>query len=564
MPVGDEILELAGGAVCTTGCKTHPDGYRHPPKLLEACNVFAKCLELAARPETIRDFPNLDERWCENTIEQFGALLCAKSSDGLGSSIISEKLANVVEIASAGKAHVDYGSCGLSDIATCEDCLVADHRGGVQNYWATSYACAWHGGRCVPAHQGAPAVTDLASCDGNPVPEDLQLVGEAITGTSVAERRGATKMALLISLRYTGTKNELKGTTFDAQRVFHHLVNYEKFSPEHITVFHDTPEYDVFFQGANLVHFQPWRSLQLLKVIQTSISQLKSSDFFLFYYSGHGFVMRDHERDELDGLDEVIALPNGELLTDDDFYKELAKIPKGVSVTAFADACHSEGFSDLPFNYMHETRTWCTDWTGLYEVNTWQNMFRRIVTTPHARSLPQADITFIAGSQNHQTSVELGGEDGGALSLLVMRLWQKPTGRKGWFGLGAKRQPMQFHEAIQSIVKEFDAEEEIDQVPNVAAWPTFRDYEPFSPFSADFLVKRDPALGGPIPFEGARAIAPRMCEHGGLDEDGVSHQRKAKLIAAASEHFFFSDGLSDATNERIMTREGWHTGKADD
>ena len=133
-----------------------------------------------------------------------------------------------------------------------------------------------------------------------------------------------------------------------------------------------------------------------------------AGDFF--FSSGHGVQSAPGSApEELDTRDEWLIAPSMEPIKDDDVYRFLVAMPAGVTVTVVADACHSEGFSDLPLNYMPgrmsradlegvdlgETfdvqREWCAD----------------LLEAPEA-GVPRARITFISGSQNHQTSADLG------------------------------------------------------------------------------------------------------------------------------------------------------------
>ncbi len=78
----------------------------------------------------------------------------------------------------------------------------------------------------------------------------------------------------------------------------------------------------------------------LLSGLRSAAKTLKSGDFFLLTYSGHGGQMPDTNADEDDGQDETWCLFDGQLL-DDELYFELNRFAKGVRVLVLSDSCHS-------------------------------------------------------------------------------------------------------------------------------------------------------------------------------------------------------------------------------
>ena len=78
----------------------------------------------------------------------------------------------------------------------------------------------------------------------------------------------------------------------------------------------------------------------LLAGMRGAAKALKSGDFFLMSYSGHGGQVPDIDGDEPDGKDETWCLYDGQLL-DDELYFELSKFAAGVRVLVLSDSCHS-------------------------------------------------------------------------------------------------------------------------------------------------------------------------------------------------------------------------------
>ncbi len=78
----------------------------------------------------------------------------------------------------------------------------------------------------------------------------------------------------------------------------------------------------------------------LLAGMRSAAKALKSGDFFLLTYSGHGGQVPDINGDEPDGMDETWCLYDGQLL-DDELYFELSKFAAGVRILVLSDSCHS-------------------------------------------------------------------------------------------------------------------------------------------------------------------------------------------------------------------------------
>ena len=77
-----------------------------------------------------------------------------------------------------------------------------------------------------------------------------------------------------------------------------------------------------------------------LAAIRAAAKRLKSGDFFLLSYSGHGGQVDDLSGEEQDKLDETWCLFDGQLI-DDELYLELGRFAKGVRVLVLSDSCHS-------------------------------------------------------------------------------------------------------------------------------------------------------------------------------------------------------------------------------
>jgi len=86
----------------------------------------------------------------------------------------------------------------------------------------------------------------------------------------------------------------------------------------------------------------------VISELTKAAKKLKSGDFFLLTYSGHGGQLPDLNSDEEDAQDETWCLYDGELV-DDELYFYLGQFAKGVRILVFSDSCHSGTVVKLAF-----------------------------------------------------------------------------------------------------------------------------------------------------------------------------------------------------------------------
>mmetsp|Transcript_38637 Transcript_38637/g.109547 ORF Transcript_38637/g.109547 Transcript_38637/m.109547 type:complete len:375 (+) Transcript_38637:89-1213(+) len=79
------------------------------------------------------------------------------------------------------------------------------------------------------------------------------------------------------------------------------------------------------------------------------------NDYLVFYYSGHGMSVKDHDGDEADGKDEAFCFIDEEgqvtgktLMRDDEFAEAVcAATPANARIVIMCDCCHSGTIADL-------------------------------------------------------------------------------------------------------------------------------------------------------------------------------------------------------------------------
>jgi hypothetical protein len=93
------------------------------------------------------------------------------------------------------------------------------------------------------------------------------------------------------------------------------------------------------FTGSMMLSSQA-TSTAVTEAIRVAAEELRSGDFFLLSYSGHGGQLRDLGGDEPDQLDETWVLYDRQLL-DDELYALWGYFQAGVRILVLSDSCHS-------------------------------------------------------------------------------------------------------------------------------------------------------------------------------------------------------------------------------
>ncbi|KDP40906.1 hypothetical protein JCGZ_24905 [Jatropha curcas] len=175
----------------------------------------------------------------------------------------------------------------------------------------------------------------------------------ALSSSSSSHRSGQPrKRALLIGVTYKQWKYRLKGTVNDVKRIRNMLIDQFAFQKENILVLTEE-EIDK--------ELSPTK-----KNIQSSLKWLvencRDGDSLVFYFSGHGLRQPDFDKDERDGFDETICpvdfLEEGMILDNDINSVIVQPLPKGVTLHAIVDACHSGTILDLVHVYDKVKRKW--------------------------------------------------------------------------------------------------------------------------------------------------------------------------------------------------------------
>jgi hypothetical protein len=186
------------------------------------------------------------------------------------------------------------------------------------------------------------------------------------------------KKALLIGINYsTNPANRLNGCINDTINMQELLVSQLGYSTSNITVLRDDKPLQ-----------QPTRAKILAELTKIVADSSKCTEIWVCY-SGHGTQITDKNRDETDGLDEVIVpvdyLSSG-FISDD----EINKIIQNAACRAvfMFDSCRSGTVCDLP---------WC------YDYKSPSSYVRR---GENNKLIKNQDIYMFSGCKDNQTSAD--------------------------------------------------------------------------------------------------------------------------------------------------------------
>ncbi|XP_048227279.1 metacaspase-1 [Ricinus communis] len=160
------------------------------------------------------------------------------------------------------------------------------------------------------------------------------------------------KRALLIGITYASWRNRLKGTVNDVKNMRKLLIETSGFQEENILVLTEEEARPEFTPTK--------RNIQ--KSLNWLVEDCRAGDSLVFYFSGHGVRQPDFNKDEQDGFDETICpvdfLEEGMIFDNDINSTIVWPLPRGVTLHAIVDACHSGTILDLVRVYDREKKQW--------------------------------------------------------------------------------------------------------------------------------------------------------------------------------------------------------------
>ena len=188
------------------------------------------------------------------------------------------------------------------------------------------------------------------------------------------------KAAVLVGINYYSVPNaRLNGCINDINNISQVMTRHFNYAPENITkLSDDTTNPSLIPNRTNIL-------THLTKLINDSASYSE----IWFHYSGHGSQIRDVNRDETDGLDEVIIpvdFQTSGVITDDELF-QIIKLSKCKTILVF-DSCHSASVCDLQWKFEYVTK----------------NQFRK--SSASNKYIPYPYIYCFSGCKDNQTAAD--------------------------------------------------------------------------------------------------------------------------------------------------------------
>ena len=153
------------------------------------------------------------------------------------------------------------------------------------------------------------------------------------------------KKALLVGINYKGIKGAaLNGCINDIINMSEVLIDSYDYEAKNITKLRD---------DIPNAAFSPTRA-NIISGLTALVAQSANLSEIWFHYSGHGSQVRDINRDEADGLDEILVpldFQRSGFITDDEIFN-IVKNSKCKTILVF-DSCHSGSVCDLQWSYQY-------------------------------------------------------------------------------------------------------------------------------------------------------------------------------------------------------------------
>jgi hypothetical protein len=205
------------------------------------------------------------------------------------------------------------------------------------------------------------------------------------------------KQACLVGINYTGTQYALNGCVNDVYKFRHLLIHKYNYDPKDV----------------RLIINQYATRNTILREFTRLVENAISGDTICFSFSGHGVNAKDHNKDEKDGMDELIVTADFYGIMDDEFKAILKKhLKEGVKMFALFDNCHSGTILDLRYQYKNQ--------------NTELTVHDKYSDTP-------GQVICLSGCRDDQVSMDayLNNQYNGALTWALVDVLYK-NGSMSW------------------------------------------------------------------------------------------------------------------------------------
>jgi len=148
-------------------------------------------------------------------------------------------------------------------------------------------------------------------------------------------------VALLIGIKYEGTKYELNGCVNDLKNTYN--IATDNLGMSFSKIYVGIEDEKDFRPKGDVEYFYPDKK-NLEKYLTKVVKNAKKGTVIYFHFSGHGAQLPDSSGEEEDGKDEGVVSSDLKLLQDDFLIQMVTKETKMISIM---DCCHSGTIWDI-------------------------------------------------------------------------------------------------------------------------------------------------------------------------------------------------------------------------
>jgi metacaspase-1 len=230
------------------------------------------------------------------------------------------------------------------------------------------------------------------------------------------------KKALLVGINYIGAENELRGCINDVNNMNNFLLSIGYTQKNIIRLTDKTVTKPT---KKNIID-------NLVKLINNAVA----GDELFFLYSGHGTIVVDVSRDEVETRSDSAICPldysvNG-VIVDDDIRSLLLPLKKNVKLTIVLDSCNSGTCCDLKYNY--RDLSYNRPKADMINYNSSQWVAKQALLLNNNYTDCTGDIYSISGSSDTQTSADtvINGKPSGALTGTLLNIFKSYNNILTW------------------------------------------------------------------------------------------------------------------------------------
>lgn len=168
----------------------------------------------------------------------------------------------------------------------------------------------------------------------------------------------------------------------------------------------------------------------ILKVIDSIGNVIQDGDYFIFYFSGHGDLMKDLNNDEESGYDQVLVAYD-DYIIDDEIFERLNRYFVESNNIMIVDACHSSTSYKSAFGSLMNNLESVNSFNIIEMLSSNYNF--SFLCDFYSPEFPQENhFPLIYYGATPDLEFAFGNEDGGLLSYYLYEIFSDASGIGNW------------------------------------------------------------------------------------------------------------------------------------